>query len=32
MDTSVHKVWSHATGHPVDNLPSKIEKFSNNYS
>ena len=34
-DTSVHKDWSHATGRPVDNLPSKIEnlqKFSNNYS
>ena len=23
-DTSVHKDWIHATGRPVDNLPSKI--------
>ena len=26
-DTSVHKDWIHATGHPLDNLPSKIENF-----
>ena len=34
-DTSVHKDWIHATGHPLDNLPSKIKslrKFSNSYS
>ena len=34
-DTSVPKDWIHATGHPVDNLPSKIknlQKFSNSYS
>ena len=23
-DTSVHKDWIHATGRPIDNLPSKI--------
>ena len=34
-DTSLHKDWSHATGHQVDNLLSKIKnlrKFSNSYS
>ena len=24
-DTSVHKDGSHAAGHPIDNLPFKIE-------
>ena len=34
-DTSVHKDQIHATGHPLDNLPSKMENlqnFSNIYS
>ena len=34
-DTNVHKGWIHATGRPVDNLPSKIKnllKSSNSYS
>ena len=34
-DKSVYKDWSHATGRPVDNLPSKIKnlrKFLNSYS
>ena len=34
-DTSVCKACIYATGHPLDNLPSKIEnlqKFSNSYS
>ena len=34
-DKSVYKDWSHATGRPVDNLPSKIknlQNFSNSYS
>ena len=34
-DTSVHKDWIHATGCPVDNLPSKIENLRtslNSYS
>ena len=34
-DTSVSKACIHATGHPLDNLPFKIEnlqKFSNSYS
>ena len=34
-DTSVHKDWSHAIGHPVDNFQSKIKNlrtFSNSYS
>ena len=26
-DTSVYKDWSHATGCPVDNLPSKIKNL-----
>ena len=26
-DTSVYKDWIHATGHPVDNLPSKTENL-----
>ena len=33
-DTSVHKDWIHATGRPLDNLPSNIknlQKFSNSY-
>ena len=34
-DTSIHKDWIHAIGHPLDSLPSKIEKlqkFLNSYS
>ena len=33
--TGVHKDEIHTTGHPLDNLPSKMEnlrKFSNSYS
>ena len=26
-DASVHKDWIHATGHPLDNLPSKVKNF-----
>ena len=28
-NASVHKDWIHATGHAVDNLPSKIENLLN---
>ena len=34
-DSRVHKDWIHATGHPLDNMPSIMEnlrKFSNSYS
>ena len=30
-DTSVHKDWIHATGRPIDNLPSKILIFLDHF-
>ena len=30
-DTSIHKDWIHATGCPVDNLPSKILIYSDHF-